>query len=121
MEFRNLECLALLALATPALAAAPDATLMTCDFAGEKVSVVGTPDKAQIKVGDLYYRALITNPGAESRIGAVFAMLDAGPLMIAVDAKATSGERRAEITATGRGADGIASRSTAGICRETTP
>lgn len=116
---RALYLLALLA--SPALAATPDAALMTCDFAGEKVAVVGTPDKAQIKVGDLYYRAIVTNPGAESRIGAVFAMLDAGPLMIAIDTKPKSGERPAEITATGRGKDGILSRSTAGTCTETTP
>lgn len=108
-------------LASPALAAAPDAILMTCDFAGEHLALVGPPEKAQIKVGELYYRAVVVNPGAESRIGAVYAMLDAGPLMIAVDAKPKSGERRAEITAAGRGKDGIASRSTAGTCRETTP
>lgn len=108
-------------LATPALAAAPEATLMTCDFGGEHVVLIGPADKAQVKVGDLYYRALVTNPGAESRIGAVFAMLDAGPLMIAVDLKAKSGDRPAEITATGRGKDGILSRSTKGMCRETTP
>lgn len=107
--------------ASPACAAAPDATLMTCDFAGEKVALVGTADKAEIKVGELFYRALVVNPGAESRIGAVFAMLDAGPLMIAIDVKAKSGERPAEITATGRGKSGILSQSTKGTCMETTP
>lgn len=106
--------------ASPALAAAPEA-LMTCDFAGEKIALIGPADKAQIKVGELYYRALVTNPGAESRIGAVFAMLDAGPLMIAIDTKPKSGERAAEITATGRGKNGVLSRSTAGTCTETTP
>lgn len=111
----------LLPLATPALAAAPDATIMTCDFAGEKLALVGTPDKMQIKVGDLYYRAQVADPGAESRIAAVFAMLDAGPMMIAVDVRPLSGKRPAEITATGRGKTGILSRSTAGTCLETTP
>lgn len=113
--------LALLALAaSPALATAPEA-LMTCDFAGEKVALVGPADKAQIKVGDLFYRALVVNPDAGTRIGAVFAMLDAGPLMITVDARPESGERPAEITATGRGDGGIQSRSTAGTCTETAP
>ena len=107
--------------AGPAAAVTPDAALMTCDFGGEHVALVGPADKAQIKVGDLFYRALVVNPGADARIGAVFAMLDAGPLMIAIDTKPESGSRPAEITATGRGKDGILSRSTKGTCMETTP
>jgi hypothetical protein len=106
--------------AAPALAEGRNGPLMTCDFAGEAVSLVEASGKTTLKVGGLYYPAALIQPGAEGKIGAIFVMLDAGPVMIAVDTRGKDGTHAAQISAAAPGDKGVLTRSTEGTCKETT-
>jgi hypothetical protein len=106
--------------AAPAFAEGRNGPLMTCDFAGEPVTLVEAEGKTKLKVGDLFYPAALVQPGAEGKIGAVFVMLDAGPVMIAVDTRGKDGTHAAQISAAAPGEAGVLTRSTEGTCKETT-
>ncbi len=108
-------------LAAPAFAEGRNGTLMDCDFAGEHVALVEASGQSRLKVGEFYFPAAVVQPGSEAKIGAVFAMLDAGPVMIAVDARGKDGTRPAQISAAAPGENGILTRSTEGTCKEATP
>jgi hypothetical protein len=110
--------LIVLGLATPALAEGRTGPLMACDFAGEAVTLIEVSGETQLKVGNLVYPAALVQPGADGKIGAIFVMLDAGPVMIAVDTRG-EGDHPAEITAAAPDGTGVLSRSTEGTCKET--
>jgi hypothetical protein len=105
--------------ATPAFAEGRNGPLMDCDFAGEHVALLEDGGQTKVKVGDLFYPAALVQPGAEGKIGAIFVMLDAGPVMIAVHTR-TKGDHPAQITAAAPGDKGVLTRSTEGTCKETT-
>jgi hypothetical protein len=106
--------------ATPAFAEGRNGPLMDCDFAGEHVALLEDGGQTKVKVGDLFYPAALVQPGAEGKIGAIFVMLDAGPVMIAVDTRGEEGTHTAQISAAAPGEAGVLTRSTEGTCKETT-
>jgi hypothetical protein len=117
---RTIALLLILA-AAPALAEGRSGSLMSCTFGGETVVIGESGGKIRAKVGDLFYPAAMVQPGSEGRVGAVFVMLDAGPMMIAVETAGKDGRHIAAVTAARAGADDMQTRTTQGTCTEATP
>jgi hypothetical protein len=113
-----------LTLTTPALAEGRHDPLLNCDFAGEVLTLHQNGDLYGLEIAGQTFPAALAQPGPEGRVVAVFAMLDAGPVMIAVEtteAKAEGGKvHPSEITAAQVGAGGLATKSTKGTCTEAT-
>jgi hypothetical protein len=114
--------LALLALtAVPASAEGRHDTILNCTFGSESISVIQNGGGYRLEVGGQSYTAGLAQPGADGRVVGVFAMLEGGPIMIAV--ATTTGEKvhAANVTAAAKTAGGLATRSTEGTCREGAP
>ncbi|MFN0113300.1 MAG: hypothetical protein ACKVPY_01340 [Paracoccaceae bacterium] len=108
------------ALSSPALAEGRHDLLLNCDFAGEKLTLSQNGDLYGLEIAGQTFPASLVQPGPDGRIVAVFAMLDAGPLMIAVATTEGDPVHPSEITASQVGAQGLATRSTKGTCTEAT-
>lgn len=112
--------LALALFAAPACAEGRHDPVLTCAFGSEAVTLLQDGEGFRIQVGGLGFPAALARPGSDGRVVGVFAMLDAGPMMIAVEADDTK-SHAAQITAATRTASGLASLTTEGTCTEATP
>ena len=106
--------------AGPALAEGRHDPVLACDFGGEKLTLLQNGASYGLEIAGQTFPAALAQPGSDGRVVAVFAMLDAGPVMIAV--ATTDGDKvhPSEITAARVGTDGLATRSTKGTCTEAT-
>jgi hypothetical protein len=107
--------------ALPAVAEGRSGPLMSCTFGSATVEIGETGGKVRAKVGDLFYPAAMVQPGSEGRVGAVFVMLDAGPMMIAVETAGKDGRHIAAVTAARAGTDDMQTKTTQGTCTEAMP
>jgi hypothetical protein len=105
---------------TPALAEGRHDPVLTCDFAGETLTLLQNGASYGLEIGQQTFPAALAQPGPDGRVVAVFAMLDAGPVMIAVATTEGDKAHPSEITASQAGAQGLASRTTKGTCTEAT-
>ena len=110
--------------AGPALAEGRSEPVLSCDFAGEKLTLTRNGASYGLAIGNQTFPAALARPGPDGRVVAVFSMLDAGPVMIAVATSdpAAGGDpvHASEITASRLGGTGLATRTTGGTCTEAT-
>jgi hypothetical protein len=106
--------------AAPALAEGRHDPILHCDFAGEKLTLTQNASAYSLEIADQTFPAALAQPGSDGRVVAVFSMLDAGPVMIAVATTEGDPVHPSEITASQVGANGLATRTTKGTCTEAT-
>ncbi|MCX7888462.1 MAG: hypothetical protein N2422_01875 [Rhodobacteraceae bacterium] len=107
--------------AAPAPAEGRHDPVLDCTFGTESVSVLQDGDGFRIAVGGQTFPAVLARPGPVGRVVGIFAMLDAGPVMIAVQTTRGQTEHMAEILASTEAKGALATRSTRGTCTEATP
>ncbi len=107
-----------LALALVASPAAAQEVVLTCAFGAETVAVETREGAFGLRVGEEVFPATLVRPGMMGRVVAVFAMLDQGPVMLAVATGEAGAELRADLTAARVTDAGLASETTTGACRE---
>ncbi len=117
----RISIVAAILLALPAHAEGRKDLILTCAFTTETVDVFQNGGAYRIEMGGMGFPAGLARPGSEGRIVGIFAMIDAGPMMIAVETTAGEAVHRAEVTATTLGPDGPVTRTTPGTCTEATP